>query len=573
MKSNQLLLLLLFFNVSFSQSNSKSQKAFTQKDLNAYEIQENKYDLWPERFSFVTKDSAFYFVDPSKYKGNINYGVDFSAKDKRVFNYIENYTVFQTEVIFEKFIFSQNDSIAEIEGRIFCDRSAFNSTGKQPKDVYEVFVGEVKKIPFIYSFYPENFNTRDYTITHQGEEKTTRFPLDTLDAMIFQKLKFRTTVPGSQNFTIRFKVDKNSVLAIGREYCYAHFYEIGAMIYSKQRKKAKPVIKKAKNALNFTKIIENNIQVNDPKNQIKKAIPPYYQLTEKAETYIRTRQFAKAKETYFLLAKEHQTIFARDIHNAIRCGILSRDLKIAFWWSEKLAAKGIELPYFKAKIFNGMRKNQQWKAFQLKFDSISKVSKANWNLNLKQELTNLLNEDQADYGLENRKEPVVLYETTKRVTGKFIELLKREGYPSEEKIGVPMKNDTTLIISPDFNVIIRHAVQQKSENLKVLNELLDKSQQTLEYDGDRSVNNRMFPSSCFHIYKGNLYNSKSCSNNDGMVKKMTFMFNNPNNFILDNGDFIISEYNEKSPEEYDNYYQSNFNLIMKLTDDWKFYEK
>jgi hypothetical protein len=63
----------------------------------------------------------------------------------------------------------------------------------------------------------------------------------------------------------------------------------------------------------------------------------------------------------------------------------------------------------------------------------------------------LLNEDQANYGLENRKKPKELYETTERVTDKFIDLLKREGYPSEERIGSHVINDTTLISFPDFN--------------------------------------------------------------------------------------------------------------------------
>ena len=51
------------------------------------------------------------------------------------------------------------------------------------------------------------------------------------------------------------------------------------------------------------------------------------------------------------------------------------------------------------------------------------------------------------------------------------------------------------------------------------------------------------------------------------------MFDNPNGFIIDNGNYIISEYNAEDPKEWDDHYEANFRLVVKLTDDWKFYEK
>ena len=154
-----------------------------------------------------------------------------------------------------------------------------------------------------------------------------------------------------------------------------------------------------------------------------------------------------------------------------------------------------------------------------------------------------------------------------------ISLLKREGYPSEEKIGSFVKNDTTLISFPDFNVLVLHAVQQKPDNLKELENLLEKSSNSFEYDGKRSANKNDQFDSCFRIYKGNLYNSKSCGRNDLEVRKISFKFKNPNNFIMDYGNFVIEAYNAKNPKESDDYYAQNYNLIMKLTDDWEFYDK
>ena len=74
--------------------------------------------------------------------------------------------------------------------------------------------------------------------------------------------------------------------------------------------------------------------------------------------------------------------------------------------------------------------------------------------------------------------------------------------------------------SPSYNVLISHAIQQKPQNLNILNELLSKSEKILEYDNKRSPNNVFQHNSCLHIYKGNLYNSKSCGANDVMIKKM-----------------------------------------------------
>jgi hypothetical protein len=559
----------------FAQQKPKETKSFTQKDFNAYKFEENKYDLRTKN-SFLylrtENDTSSYYLDPSDYKGIINYGVDFASRDKRTFNFFEYYFVYYTNVQIEKCTISISDSIAEIEGQITGGWNSLEFKGKPPVDAVEISVGKLKKSTAVISF--DNFNMVDFKVTYQGVEKKDSFILDTLNTLEFQKIDFRKNFPTSTPFKVRFKVDKNSVLSIGKLSCYTHFYNIGEMFFAQQKRKGIISPKKDKNAPRFVKIIENNVQVNDPKNQIKKEVPLYYQLTEKAETFILTRQYAKAKDTYMLLAKEYPTLFARDIHNAIRVAVLSRDMKNAFIWGEELAKKGIELPYFNSKIFNGLKKNLEWKSFSKKYDSICKLSQTKWNSNLKRQVNDLLNEDQADYGLESRKEPVVLYETTERVTDKLIDLLKKEGYPSEEKIGAFTKNDTILIQSPEFGVIIRHAVQQKPKGLNELNELLEQNYKALEFDLKRSSTHRNFPGACFHIYKGNLYIDKSCDyNSDAMVKKMVFMFNNPNGFIIDNGNFIVSEYNPEDPKEWDDYYENNFKLIVKLTEDWEFYEK
>ena len=313
--------------------------------------------------------------------------------------------------------------------------------------------------------------------------------------------------------------------------------------------------------------------ITNSRSQTQKEEINYYNYTKSAENYILNRQYGKAKEQYNLLAQNYPTLFARDIHNAVRCAVLSRDFKNAFMWGEKLALKGIELPYFNAKIFTSLRKNPEWKSFSIKYDSVCKNAQRKFNLNLKKEITNLLNEDQADYGLENRKNRKTLYETTERLTAKLIDLLKKEGYPSEEKIGSFTVKDTVLVSFPDFNVLIIHALQQKPDNLSALNELLAKSSNALEYDGKRQINNTMGEGSCFRIYKGNLYSSKGCGRNELEIRRISFKFSNPNGFIMEYGNFVVEAHDSKFPDEVDNDYKQRYNLIMKLTDDWEFYDK
>ncbi|CAM3467995.1 Tetratricopeptide repeat protein [Flavobacterium longum] len=558
-----ILLLAMLVVIAGTGQEKPKLKTFTQKDFNAHQIGVNTYDLW-DHLTFGSRDTIPFFVDTKDYKGIINYGLEFSAEDKRTVTYIEDYSIYFHELTIERCTFNPKDSIAEITGSFSGGWNIVEMDGASEKT--EIFIGEIKDSLFKVTFRPGSFIT-----TYKNHVRKDAIVLDSLPAFYFKKLIYRQGFGGNRkNFSIRCKVNEKSVFALARFSCYAEIYDLGKLFFGPAVSgKSRP--KRAKDAPRFVRIIEKNVQVNNPKPE--KPAPEYYQFTEKAEGYILMRQYAKAKETYAALAQKYPTLFARDIHNAIRVFILSRDMKSAFTWSEKLATKGVGLSYFKAKLFDGMRKNPQWKTFCVKYDSLSKLAISKQDEHLKVEVDALVREDQNDYGLENRKEPQILYETTARVTGKLAELLKREGFPTEERIGVFMKNDTTLVTSPDYNVIIRHAVQQKPEGLKELIGLLEKKYEAQEYDMKRSPNHRNFPSACFHIYKGNLYLDKSCGNNEQMVLRMTFMFNNPNGFIMDNGNFIVSEYNKESPEEWDKYYNEKFNLITKLTDEWEFYEK
>lgn len=560
---------IIFINSAFGQ---KKNYQYTTKIFEKNKIFENSYHLWwsKDYWGPIVKDTIPYFVDDRNYKGIINYGIEFKSKDFRNFNFSEFKTMFFFKVEIEKCKFNSKDSIIELEGFVDGGWGEKAKYGKdEPKNYIDVFIGEkTDTITKCYYNAPVNGDRIEVTLNNKIIDKN--FVLDTFPSFYFKNpTYYRLASKGKRPFKIKAKINKNSILAFGGSGCYSEIFDIGSIVFMPNKNKKNKIKKEDREYVDI--LINNKLVADIEKEKTAANEINYYTYSEKAESHILKRQYADAKETYLILNKEYKTLFARDIHNAIRCAILSRDYKNAFFWGEKLANKGISIKYFDAKIFNTLKKNPEWKNFSVSFDSISNENKKRMNVDLKLKFEQLLEEDQAHYGLANRKEPKILYETTVRVTEKLIELIKNEGYPSEEKIGVYTKNDTILNFSPGYNVLIRHAIQQKPKSLDVLQELLDKSVDSLEYDSKRSPNNVFIQNSCFHIYKGNLYNSKSCGANDMMIKKMKFMFNNPYNFIIHNDNYVITEYDKENPEEYDKYYNENFNYVMKLTDNWEFY--
>lgn len=572
---------IFFLNSSLGQNQSKVI-IYKENDFEKNKVFNEVYSFWGKEdrqnwFSSTGNSlKEAYFVDTRNYKGISNYGVTFRSRTFKNFHFIESLSMCFLKVEISKCTFTSKDSIIDIEGFISGNWDWGNNQfikRKIEKSTIDVFLGE--KTDTIRICYLGKTVNRDSVEVKLNNRETNVFTvLDTFPAFYFKRYSHYKTIPDKKRFSfkIRGKVNKHTLLAFGSRTSYSEIFDLGSMIYSPEKNLKKKIIRREN--YDCIPIITSNKLVADIKKEGEKQEITYYTYTKNAENYVLSRQFGKAKEQYNLLGQNYPVLFSRDIHNAIRCAVLSRDLKRAFWWSEKLAHKGIDLPYFNAKIFEGMRKNHEWKSFSSKYDSICKATKDTWNLQLKKELNDLLEEDQADYGLENRKNPKVLYETTERVTGKLIDLLKREGFPSEERIGSLVIRDTVLISFPDFNVLILHAIQQVPKNLAVLNELLDKNAERLLYDQKRSFNNTLGYDSCFRIYKGNLYNSKLCiGKNDLEVRKISFKFNNPNNFIMDYGNYVIEAHDSKDQKLVDEDYKKNYNLIMKLTDDWEFYEK
>ncbi|CCG54067.1 Hypothetical protein KQS_10705 [Flavobacterium indicum GPTSA100-9 = DSM 17447] len=566
----------LYTNLSYGQNKLVKTK-FLQSDFDKNKIAEETFDLWKYKYlnSAEVKDTLnpSIFVDDRQINSLVNYGVQFKSKDLSVFNIFQHHEKWYLKVDFEKAVFNPRDSIIEIEG--YVNGGWGNSNIKKKRKIkiennIDIFIG-VKRDTFVYHYYNKVVNEEKIEVKYKGKDVSNTTVLDTFPAFYFKhSAHYKTASQGKRYFKIQGKVTPNSLLALGDIGCYAEIFDIGSMVYSPKKNKRKKVNKKELPA--YKVLIKDNIVLAD-KDKIKERKQDYYFYTEEAENYIVLRQYAKAKEQYALLNKKYNVIFARDIHNAIRCALFSRDYNNAFLWAEKLANKGISINYFNSKVFISLKKQKQWNRFSITYDSIYNEFQKNRNIKLKSELEKLVDEDQADYGLANRKDSRVLFETTDRVSDKLISLLKEEGYPTEEKIGVYTINDTIMMISPEFHVLFRHAIQKQPKNLEKLEEFLSASEKKLEHDNKRSQIYNFYYNSCFHIYKGNLYHSNSCGINEFAVRKMKFIFNNPHHFFIHTDNYIISEYNKDNPEDFDNYYENNFTYVLKLSDDWEFYDK
>lgn len=573
-----LILTSLFGHNQYSQNKIVKTK-FYQKDFEKNRIDEETYHLWKYKYlnSSNIKDTLIpsFFVDDRNYKGLINYGVQFKSKDFKVFQFLESHRMWYLNVNFEKTVFNPKDSIIEIEGYVnggWADSDSKKLKEKNIENRLDIFLGE-KKDTIVHCYLGKVVNEELIEVKLKGKDVNESTILDTFPAFYFKNYAHYKTLPkGKRYFKIKGKVTTKTILAFGDIGCYSEVFDLSTMVYFPKKNKQKKI--KQKETLAYKAIIVNNKLVSDIENEkAKDKEINYYTYTEEAENYILKSQYSKAKETYIDLNIVYDIMYARDIHNAIRCAIFSRDYENAYFWSEKLAKKGVEFKYFNSKIFNLLKKHKEWNNFSMKYDSIYKASQKEKNFDLKKQMEQLLDEDQSSYGLANRKDPKTLYETTERITDKLIDLLKREGFPSEEKIGVYTKNDTVIIPFPEYHVLIRHAIQQKPKKLEILNDLLNKSIKKLEYDSKRSSNNVFYNNSCFQIYKGNLYNSKSCGSNDLMVRKMKFIFSNSYGFFIHTDNYVVIEYNKENPEEYDKYFDENYNFIMKITDDWEFYDK
>lgn len=564
--------LCLFFIIYasiFGQTKNKDIVVLAQNDFDVLKIAENKYNFWWHRNKniwFPGSDTIPYLVNDSQYKGLLNYGLKYQAKDRKNFVFSEDLIMYKINVRIETFNFYPKDSIAEIIGNI---TGGWPNNKRNHKNDVNIFIGNLKdtlKIKYLDFL----FDPKKIKISYKGKEIFKNIPLDTFPAKYLHSYKHLKTNHGStRRFNLKFKVGKNTFLVFSASSCYSEIYNLGSLNFHKIINGENIKSFKKKKRFNSITIINDNIHKNKSFNiQAKREKPKYYVITERAENYILSRKYGLAKKEYNQLFKMEGYVFARDIHNAIRCAIKARDYDSAIAWCEKLVLKGIELDYFNDKIFNPIKNKKKWNLFKSKFETLHIEYEKGKNLQLIEGITKLVEEDQFLYSKDDLS-PHHKAKKTQLIDKKFLKLIENEGFPTEEKIGVPFSQNTGFFNIP-YLVLLMHSRKVQSP---ILNDVLRKNESyhDLYRSSLRSVNNA--GKNCLHVYKGKLYNRKSCGSNMSAINKLKFKFNNKYNFLIDLGNFTVIPYEKNTEEEDERHLRENFHYVEELTSDWDFYKK
>jgi hypothetical protein len=571
-------LVFSLFYISFcqSQSRAKENKNFNVKELHNYKIEEDVFNFWWNKYDyrwFPENDTIPYFVDERSYKGVINYGVKFSAANRKIFNFMENFSLHKMNIQISHLKANFKDSIVEIEGTITGGWN-IKEFGSQNNGV-DIFIGK-KKDTISYYHFEYLLDTTKVNITYKDKKVRSHIVLDSFPSFYMHDYTHYKTNRGKvRTFKIKSKVNENSIIVFGLRNCFSEIYDVGEMIYPRLGIKNSEIRNKTKKTYPQV-IIRNNIQELNKAIFEKTKPPRYYLITEKAENYILSKQYGKAKQQYDLLLNDYKYIFARDIHNAVRTAIWARDVRKAILWCEKLVLKGVKLNYFEAPIFNRIKKNILWEDFLDKFPQLNKIHKKGLNQALINGLKQIIDRDQ-EYYIKNSKGKVKrskLIEITELNDNDFIGLIEKHGFPTEEKIGVQVHKGTLIVRHPLYYVLIRHSHQTKSNRKNEIKQILAEKTRSFEYDMRDDLDIFLNNGSCFQIYKGNLYNMKTCGiSNQNQLKKIIFKFKNKDEFIIEGGKYVIIPYEKDNESEDDKFFEEQFNFVMKLTDDWFFYEK
>ena len=577
----------LITNITFSQ---KGIMSFNQKDIEAYKVDSGVYNFWfyknnwNKQRTLSKGDTLPYFVNESEYKGILNYGIKYSMLDKSNIHFNEYFNMYYMEVLLEKFSFNPKDSLVSIQGVVKKGWSAKDDIYKQygakvEKNNVNIYIGKKKDtisklyyVPDLMINYPDK-----YKITHKDKDINKKTILDTFSSFYINNYQHFETQKGTNRiFSIKAKINPHSILTFGLTNCYTEIFEIGQLVFNtkdKRRKKVKANKKKEKKQDNkkFKVIIRNNIQELYKDTIPKPKQPWYYEIVKTAEGYIANNQYAKARDEYNKLLEKEHYIFARDLHNAVRVAITTRDDKTAILLCEKLALKGVSLNYYNANIFKRLKGKKLWNSFLLKYSKLNDQYQKGLNLVLKTRLFELIAMDQKDYVAHSKGkfERSKLNETTQIVDGELIKLITKEGFPTEEKIGIEITNDTIIDINPDYYVLINHSHQVNSNRLTEIKDILKESAKKFEYDNVRNnLTGFINASTCFMLYKGNLYSEKNCLVDKLKLQKIKYLFKNTYGFIIDQTDLSELGFSKKNEKEDEEFMKTNFNFIEKVEDNW-----
>lgn len=526
-------------------------KNYSNNEIFKSKIFPNLLEYWHHKnITLDNNDTLQYFVNILNYKGINNYDIELKSKDKKEIFIQEIRNFKNIDIEFETFKYNKKDSTLLVEGIIKTKWKEGNCKNIiiQPN----VFIGNIKDtisklfLPQCMYLYNENL------VYHKGKEQKGLIVLDSFPSLKitnFKRTKINST--SDQSFSLKAKVNEKSFLLIGLSYHYAEIFDLGKLIYGiKTEKNEYKIISKTKT--NKEKYIED---------------------IKLAETFVSRENYNKALNIYMNALKNYSNLFAVDLNNALKTAIITKSYTSAEFLSEKLVNKGVNINFFNSIFFDAYKKTNNWKRFKKKYANLNKNFNAQKDTILKAELIKLVDYDQIYHEQSYRKEITNenLDKVTSEVTDKLNKLINKHGFPTEEKIGVLQINDTILEISPLHNVLYIHSYKKKPKSHEILIKIIDQKSESLEFDFYRNRYDKISILPDLGIYKGGLYKIKGSVPNEDDIQKIKYSFlKNKHKFFL-KSDYIIMAVD--CPEEEIPFINDDYDFIIKLTDDWFFYEK
>lgn len=269
------------------------------------------------------------------------------------------------------------------------------------------------------------------------------------------------------------------------------------------------------------------------KSQNDKDISLHYQLIDKAENHIMLNDYVSAAKTYEKSFQVNNNMFAIDSYNALLCNLYIENWEACEIWSSRLLRKGITKDFFKAKRYSKFKRTNEWLQLDAKFSKLD-----NDDCIYKQILDSLLVEDQRVYCAIPIGE--LTFEEAKASTGtieeKFASIIEKYGFPTEEKVGIQILEDTVIAVMPRFSPLMRHSYQSGNAQLIAFFAKALKSGEMDRRVGLVNLND----DSKFIIYSGTLYRRKSLNMSDEIQlreKKLKYL-----NKESKKGFFIFAQY-------------------------------
>ncbi|MFD2515982.1 hypothetical protein ACFSRY_19070 [Pontibacter locisalis] len=194
----------------------------------------------------------------------------------------------------------------------------------------------------------------------------------------------------------------------------------------------------------------------------------YHARVNEAEVLITDSLFAEALVKYEQAFSLQPTATSNAYYNAAVCAALTGKNKAAFRYLGKLKCKGIAFDEIQdQQVLSALKGTKEWQRFSTQYQSTARTCTDKINQSYRDTLLAMVASDQYYYRkraeLASSKADSVLLAAyvdsidyiTNRNTDAFLQLVSRNGFPSEKLVGATKPDGAVF-----YNILLRHAVQR-----------------------------------------------------------------------------------------------------------------